>query len=400
MRANIIEFILKLTGAKIDANFPKRPKHRTKIKIGFLNFLFGQQTETHVTLPSLQLDRNKFEICLFPVIEAPSPIENYCRSLADSFNPLPNKLADQVKAIRKAELDIIIIGTNVTAVTNQVAQIALHRLAPVQLASYCSPVTTGMRHIDGYLTGTLNNYPGLQEHFCEKLLFCDGPPGCLDYKVEPQGSGRIYDRASLGLAENDVVFVNAAACFKILPEMQETWAKILQAVPNSRLLLMPFNPNWTNVFPVKQFERTLTEAFARHGLGRDRFILADSLPSRLDVKALELLANVYLDTSPFSGSISVIDPLELGLPVVVQEGATHRSRMASALLREIELPELITTEEESYIKLAVRLGNDADYRRQLSERIVEAMARRPKFLNAQAYAHGLAGLLESLVRSK
>jgi predicted O-linked N-acetylglucosamine transferase (SPINDLY family) len=202
------------------------------------------------------------------------------------------------------------------------------------------------------------------------------------------------------LAENDVVFVNAAACFKILPEMQETWAKILQAVPNSRLLLMPFNPNWTNVFPVKQFERTLTEAFARHGLGRDRFILADSLPSRLDVKALELLANVYLDTSPFSGSISVIDPLELGLPVVVQEGATHRSRMASALLREIELPELITTEEESYIKLAVRLGNDADYRRQLSERIVEAMARRPKFLNAQAYAHGLAGLLESLVRSK
>jgi predicted O-linked N-acetylglucosamine transferase (SPINDLY family) len=194
--------------------------------------------------------------------------------------------------------------------------------------------------------------------------------------------------------------VNAAACFKILPEMQETWAKILAAVPKSRLLLLPFNPNWANAFPLKQFERTLTEACARHGVSRDRFVLTGSLPSRADVKALERIADVYLDTSPFSGSISVIDPLELGLPLVVQEGATHRSRMASALLREIGLLELITTNEAGYIALALRLGTDATYRRQLNERILAKMRMRPKFINAQVYACGLGALLESLVRVK
>lgn len=399
-RAAIMEFVLARNGATIEAKFPKRSKPRGKIKVGYVSAHFGAQTETQVTLPALQLDRAKFEICLFPVVTNPGPVEDYCRSFVDSFTLLPKELPRQVETIRNAALDVVIIGTNVTAVTNQVSLIALHRLAPLQLTSYCSPVSTGMRHIDGYLTGTLTDYPGLQAHFSEKLYFCEGPPGCLDYTVESPGSGKTFDRASLGLADDDVIFVNAAACFKILPEMQETWAKILAAVPKSRLLLLPFNPNWANAFPVKQFERTLTEACARHGVGRERFILAGSLPSRADVKALERVADVYLDTSPFSGSISVIDPLELGLPLVVQEGATHRSRMASALLREIGLPELITTDEASYIALAFRLGTDATYRRQLNERILAAIALRPKFLNAPAYARGLGALLESLVRVK
>ena len=399
-RAAIMEFVLTRNGAVINAKFPKRSKPRAKIKVGYVNAHFGAQTETHVTLPTLRLDRGKFEICLFAVASNPGPVEDYARSLADSFRLLPKNYQQQVKVLREAELDVVIIGTNVTAVSNAVALIALHRLAPLQLASYCSPVTTGMRHIDGYLTGTLNDYPGLQEHFTEKLHFCEGPPGCLDYTVESPGSGKTFDRASLGLADDDVVFVNAAACFKILPEMQETWAKILAAVPKSRLLLLPFNPNWANAFPLKQFERTLTEACARHGVDRERFMLAGSLPSRVDVKALERVADVYLDTSPFSGSISVIDPLELGLPLVVQEGATHRSRMASALLREIGLPELITADEAAYVALAVKLGTDVAYRQKISAGILEKMAGQPKFLDPRAYGQGLSELLESLVTGK
>jgi glycosyltransferase involved in cell wall biosynthesis/predicted O-linked N-acetylglucosamine transferase (SPINDLY family) len=399
-RAAIMEFFLVKNGATIDFKSPKRPKDRKKIKVGYLSAHFGQQTETHVTLPTLQLDQEKFEICLFPLKSNPGPVEDRCRSFADSFTPLPANIHQQVKIIRDAALDVVIIGTNVTAVTNQISLIALHRLAPLQLVNYCSPVSTGMRHIDGYLTGTLNALPGLQEHFTEKLQFCEGPPGCLDYTVETKTASSNFTRASLGLNETDIVFVNAAACFKILPEMQETWAKILKAVPNSRLLLLPFNPNWSNAFPVKQFERTLTEACARHGVSRDRFVLAGSLPSRADVKALERVADVYLDTFPFSGSISVIDPLELGLPPVVREGQTHRSRMAAALLRELEIPELIVQDEAAYIALSVKLATDRAFRSQMSERILEAMSRKPKFINPQRYAEGLSELIETLVTGK
>ena len=123
-----------------------------------------------------------------------------------------------------------------------------------------------------------------------------------------------------------------------------------------------------------------------------------SLNDSADVKASERVADVYLDTSPFSGNISVVNPLELDLPFVAQKGATYRSRIAAALLRELDLPELITTDKVAYITLAHRLGTDATYRRQLNERILAAIALRPKFINAQGYARGLSPLLESLAR--
>ena len=69
-------------------------------------------------------------------------------------------------------------------------------------------------------------------------------------------------------------------------------------------------------------------------------------------------------------------------------------------LRGQWLPELITTDEAAYIALAHRLGTETTYRRQLNERILAGMARRPKFINTLAYARGLGALLESLVRVK
>jgi len=396
LRAAVLEYVLRKSGAALDASFPKRPADRKKIKVGYISAHFGAQTETHVTLPSLRLDRSKFEICLFPVSRNPGPIEDYARSLADSYDPLPPKLDQQVKRIRDAALDVVIIGTNVTAVTNQVSLLALHRLAPVQLVNYCSPVTSGMRHVDGFLSGTSCDRPGMQEHFSENLILCEGAPGSLDYSVESKTASRRFDRAQFGLGADEIVFVNAAACFKILPELQITWAKILQAVPKSKLLLLPFNPNWATAFPAKQFERTFTEICAQHGVTRDRFILIESLPSRADVKALEKIADIYLDTVPFSGSISVIDPLELGLPTIVSEGQTHRSLMAAALVRELGIPQLIAGNETEYIQKAVELAGDANQRRRLSEKILERMAQKPRFVNPEAYGQQLSLALEAI----
>ena len=400
LRATIIDFVLRKNGAVLSVNLPRRPKGRKKIKVGFLNTHFGAQTETHVTLPALQLDRTKFELCLFAVASNSGPVEDRCRGFADNFTILPLKLDQQVKAIRDAALDVLIIGTNVAAVTNQVSLIAVHRLAPLQLASYCSPISTGMHSVDGYLSGSLVDFPGVQNEFTEKLHFCAGAPGCLDYTIEAQGSNKSHDRASLGLAADDVVFVNAASCFKILPEMQETWVKILNAVQHSRMILFPFNPNWANTFPEKQFERTLFEACDRHNVDRSRFILVGPQASRADVKALEQLGDVYLDTAPFSGSISVIDPLELGLPTLVREGGTHRSRAASALVRAIGLPDLIAEDEENYIKKAVALATDSALRKQIREKILGQMTAGPDFLRPAIYAVQLGTLLEKLVSNR
>jgi predicted O-linked N-acetylglucosamine transferase (SPINDLY family) len=254
-----------------------------------------------------------------------------------------------------------------------------------------------MRHVDGYLSGTLMDRPGLDEEFSEKLYFTEGPPGCHDYTVEDKDVAETFDRNSLGWDDTHFVFVNAAACLKILPEMLETWAKILRAVPHSRLLLMPFNPNWMNSFPAKQFEHLLTDIFGRFGLDRGRFFLARSMPSRIAVKSVLRLADVYLDTFPFSGSIAVIDPLEIGLPIVIWEGRTHRSRAAASLLRDVGLNDAVVRDEPSYEALAIQLAADPALRRDFRDRILAGMAPNPVFVNARLYADRLGELLESIV---
>ncbi len=396
-RAGILEFFLEKSGAALNAKLYASTPHRRRIKVGFLNAHFASQTETYSTLPTLGLDRSQFEVSVFILASHPGPLEDACRARTDHFTVLPPRLADQVNAIRKAALDVILIGTNVTAVTNQVALLAAHRLAPVQWITNSSPVTSGMKYVDGYVSGTYSEADDASGHYSEKLQLLDGPAHCFDYTVDACAPRVHFDREALGIPKEAVVFVSGANCFKILPELMDAWARILRDVEGARLLLHPFNPNWSSAYPIRQFERSVAACLARHGVDRSRLVIStERLPSRADVKELLRLGDVYLDSYPFAGVNSTVDPLELGIPTVVWDGATFRSRMAGSLLRELGIPSLIATDEAGYIGLAVKLGTEARWRASLSEEITRAMARGPRFLETSQYAKNLGELIEGL----
>ena len=242
-----------------------RPAGRDqRIRLGILAAHFTPQTETYATLPIYRhLDRSKFEVVLLTLKAGTHPLEQLCRSLADAFVVLPAQLPQQVQTIRNADLDILFLATNVTAVTNGVTLLALHRLARVQVASVCSCATTGMRNVDCYLSGRLSEpAAAAQDHYTEKLLLIDGPAHCYDFGTEavPQPAPPLT-RSDLGLNADCVVFASGANFYKILPEHDEVWGRILAAVPGSRLLLYPFNPNWSDVYPERPFlQRTVRSA--------------------------------------------------------------------------------------------------------------------------------------------
>ncbi|HXU83064.1 MAG TPA: hypothetical protein VN914_16830, partial [Polyangia bacterium] len=369
---------------------------RTRLRVGFLNAHLGPQTETYSTLPTFEaLDRARFEVVLFTQGRTGSSLETYARGRADRQIELSGAVGAQVKRIREEDLDLLLIGTNVTAVTNQMALLALHRLARVQLLTNSSPVTSGMRHVDGYITGTLTSLPAEQAHFTEKLLFLDGPAHCFNYRVDATPPQVGFDRQQAGIAADAVVFVSGANFFKLIPELQDTWARILAAVPGARLLLHPFNPNWANRYPIKQFMREMRGTLARRGVRPEQLIIStDTLPGRADVKELLRLGDVYLDSYPFAGVNSTVDPLELAIPPVCREADTFRSRMAGSLLRELRIEDLVVKSEEAYVDLAVRLGTDASFRAEKRRQIEAAMQRGPRFLDSAAYGREMGVLLE------
>lgn len=368
-----------------------------RLRVGFINRHFGPQTETYTTLPMFeQLDPSRFEVLLFAQQLGGSLLEEYARHHAASLTLLPSEIGAQIDQLRAASLDIAVFGTNVTAVFNEVVRVALHRVAPLQLVNNSSCTTTGLPEVDLYVSGTLTEAPDAPEHFTERLGLVAGPAHAFNYEADRQEPTGTWTRAALGLPEDAIVFVTAANYFKIIPEMQDVWARLLAAVPGSRLLLHPFNPNWSSSYPIKRFTAELDRTLAAHGVATDRVVVSSvKFPSRSDVKALLAVGDVYLDTFPFGGVNSLVDPLELGLPVIVWEGGTFRARMGGALLRSLGLDDFIATDEAGYLVLATRLALDPAARESARARVAEAMGRAPVFLDPLAASDALGALLET-----
>ncbi|MEH2045642.1 glycosyltransferase [Nostoc sp.] len=398
-RAEIIEFLLKIKGYEVDYEFVDRPITRKKIRLGVLAAHFLPGSETFAYLPVYEYISRDFEVILYSLNQAGHQLEQYCQSCANSFKLLPQNLAEQVNIIRADDLDILFIATNVTAVTNQICFLSIHRLARIQVTSGGSVVTTGMRHIDYYISGTLTDSSATAEQqYQEKLVKLEGTAHCFSYGNEEENVTVKVERESLGISEETVIFISGANFFKIIPELIDAWAKIISRVPNSVLVLLPFGPNWSNSYPKKAFVNHLNKVFSKYGISAEQLIVLDPqpVPNREEVKEYFKIADVYLDSFPFAGTTSLIEPLQVNLPVIARRGTSFRSAMGAAIVQALDIPDLVADSEESYIELAIALGTDPELRQQKSTQIKEKMQANPSFLDSRAYSAKIGSLFQQL----
>ena len=288
-----------------------------------------------------------------------------------------------------------------TAVANQICLLSFHRLARIQVTSVSSVVTTGIQNIDYYISGSLTETTkDAEQHYQEKLIKLDGAAHCFSYGAAQTQETMQVDSEDLNIPSDAIVFASLANMFKITPELCNAWAKIITAVPNSVLILFPFGPNWSNAYPTKSFSKHLNKIFSSYGLVQDRLIIMEPYPalSRDGVKEYLKLTDIYLDSYPFSGTTSLIEPLEVGIPVVTKQGGNFRSSMGAALLKELGIPELVTDAEESYLELAIALGNEPELRQGKSIKIKQKMQENPGFLDSRSYGGKMGTLFQELLQ--
>ncbi|MBD1852324.1 glycosyltransferase [Cyanobacteria bacterium FACHB-502] len=401
-RAEIMECALIQQGYELDYTFPTRTTAPAKLRVGVLSSHFSPQTETFATLPVFeQLNRDRFETILFTPQPTGHRLERYCLGHVDHFVPLPQILAEQVQMIRDADLDILFIASNLTVAAKGITLLALHRLARVQITGMNSPVTTGMRHIDYYLTSRLiEPEQNLQAHYCETLIPLDGAAQCFDFATESEPPlTAALTRSDLNLADTAIVYSSGANFYKITPEVMNAWAQIIAQVPDSVLMLYPFNKNWTSSYPIHSFHDRLKATFARYGMSEDRYRILPAAPTRSDVKERLKLTDVYLDSYPFSGMTSLIDPLELGIPAIVMEVDSACSLARSgAFLRELQIAELIAFDEAAYVQKAIELGQNPAFRQQKRQHIREAMKHCPSFLDCRRYSAQMGAVFTQIAQ--
>jgi predicted O-linked N-acetylglucosamine transferase (SPINDLY family) len=208
--------------------------------------------------------------------------------------------------------------------------------------------TTGLEAIDYLLTDPHEVPVGEERFYAEELLRL--PHGSMCYRapefapeVAPLPARR-HGRVTFG-------------CFNNLAKMNERvvalWAKVLRAVPSSRLLLKSKPLGEASVAD------RYRAAFAAHGIGAERLTL-DGFSPHPEMLAQYGELDIALGHFPYSGGLTSCEALWMGVPVVTRGGAWLVSRQTESFLRNIRLPELIAADEAGYVAVASGLAADPD----------------------------------------
>jgi predicted O-linked N-acetylglucosamine transferase (SPINDLY family) len=138
---------------------------------------------------------------------------------------------------------------------------------------------------------------------------------------------------------------------KLSPLIVGVWAKILQELPQARIVLKYQGMNDPAVL------RRLAKLFGEHGIDSARIELLGWSPHS------ELLANyqqvdLALDPLPYNGGLSTCEALWMGVPVITCPGETFAGRHSLSHLSTVGLMETIAHSLEEYAGLAVALAGD------------------------------------------
>jgi predicted O-linked N-acetylglucosamine transferase (SPINDLY family) len=229
------------------------------------------------------------------------------------------------------------------------------RLAPLQLCGHGYPATTGLESFDWRLTDALNDPPGVDAYYTERLYRLPG--FCCSYRPAsdaplPRQPGGVFTFGSL----NNVR--------KITPRMVALWARILQRVPSARLLIAGTPPGAAR-------ER-ISAGLGSAGVALQR-VDFESWLQRAEYAALHGRIDVALDTYPYNGSTTTFEALWHGLPLVTLSGPTLVSRLGRGALEALGESRFWADNDEDYVAVAVELADRAEelpaLRRSLHDRM-------------------------------
>jgi predicted O-linked N-acetylglucosamine transferase (SPINDLY family) len=141
--------------------------------------------------------------------------------------------------------------------------------------------------------------------------------------------------------------------------------------------------------------RRLDAAFAAHGLELHGHLAFFGHASEAGFFRLAAAMDLNLDTIGWSGGNTTLEVLWHDVPTVTLPGPLMRQRHTLAMLRLLELDELVARDVDDYVRIAVRLCRDPDWRGSLRERIA---ARKHRLYDDRAPVAALAALLEQHCR--
>lgn len=304
------------------------------------------------------LDRRRFQLRLFHLVKREGESAD-----TESVDLSSMPIEGAVRAIAAHAPDVLVypaIGMN-----PKVAALASLRLAPIQVASWGHPETTGLPTIDYFVSAEALEPPDAQQHYRERLVVLPDLGCCYERSgvvpIDPP-------LARLGIARDRPLLICPGTPFKYAPEHDQILVELARRLGKCQFVFF----RYARTFFTQRLQNRLEAVFARNNLALEDYAVFVPWLSRGEYYGLLRRATMQLDTIGFSGFNTAMHSVECSLPIVTREGAFLRGRLASGILKRMNLPELVAASEAEYIELAVKLASDRGFHRQIRDRIESA----------------------------
>ncbi len=374
----------KQTTVRTPQRRPRTSALGRRLRVGLVSPDLISHSVAHFVAPLLHyFDRSSLEIYCYSNNRKADAVTESFRGLATGWRGVAGKNDQSVaEMIYRDEIDVLIDLAGHTA-DNRLG-VFLRGPAPMQLTWLGYPTTTGLPRMQYRLSDAVVDPDGASSFNTETVLrlpnsyFCYMPA----QEAPPVSALPLASRGHPTFGS----FNNLA---KMTGSTLRLWAQVLEAVPDSRLILKNLSLG----------DARVREAFAsrleQSGIDPRRVELIGFEIQRTQHLMLYNEIDVSLDTFPYNGATTTCEALWMGVPVVTLAGQTHASRMGASILAAAGHDDLVALDADQYVEICCGLAGDPAV---LAQR---RASLRPSLADSALMDHGQFNLdFESLLRGE
>ncbi len=341
--ADVVE-IHRLWGESV----PRAPRPRKRaaggrLRVGFVSGDFCHHSCAFVldaVLP--HRDREGFELHAYSNTAREDEMTARLKPHFDAWHPIVGRAdADAAAQVAADGIDVLVDLSGHTR-ANRMGLFAL-RPAPVQATWLGYPATTGLPAIDARIVDAVTD---------------PDDAGCVERPVRIEGGFLAFSPPPGPMparANGPPTFGSFNNVAKLGPRTVALWARVLKAAPDARLLLKALS------FEDPGIVARYRGLFAAHAIAPERLDLVGWVAGSGGHLGLYSKIDVALDPFPYNGTITTLEALWMGVPVVALAGDRHGGRVGASILTHLGRPDLIAADEDAYVRLALEtLGARTD----------------------------------------
>ncbi|MBL8380532.1 MAG: tetratricopeptide repeat protein [Burkholderiales bacterium] len=361
---------------------PRAARGGARLRVGYVSGDFRRHAVSHF-IEGLWRSHSRERVEVFAYAAYLDPVADAVtarlRGLADHWrvvHGLPTARAADL--IRRDRLDVL-IDLSGYAAHNRLDVFAA-RAAPVQAHYLGFFASTGIAAMDYWIGDGVITPPATDAHFSETVWRL--PRTWLAYADGGEAPAPAWRPA----ADGRIRFGSFNVLQKLDAPTLALWARVLDAVPGSRLILK------ASVLGDAGVRERFGAVLSASGLGADRVELVDPRATRLWTEHMGSYADIDIALDPIGGvcgGTTSCDALWMGVPVVTMLGERMGARMSASMLDALELREWIAGSADEYVAIACRLAADVEARRRARTSLRERFIASPL-----GDAGGLATALE------